>query len=371
MNRRNALIALLVAVVIALFGAWWMYTFEQVEEDVPAPLRGEARYNPFYGLKRVLQARGVDVESRANLNLHTMHLGDDDTLVLGADVRTLSHAEAAQLLDWVDDGGHLVFALPPGSEGRAGELLQTLQIGVVSHISCVSWRSAGEADAQHCFTYAFQPKSGEAGKFDLLLGDKEEGYYLGRRSRGDGDFSVVADLSFLHTESLQRAGYAAFAWQVLAPALQKDGKVHLVYAADVPPWHVLLIRNGWPALLPALCALLAWLWGRSQRLGPLLPVAASHRRALREHIQAAGEFTFRRGRGATLYAPLRRAFDERLRRDDPALAALEGDALVGALAERSGQSPALVRMVLNPFNLADPEQFFVTIKTLTELRAKP
>ena len=370
MNRRNVIIALLVAFVFALFAAWWMYAFEQVEEDMPAPLRGEARYNPFYGLKRVLRARGVEVESRANLNLQTMHLGDDDALVLGSDVRTLSHAEAEQLLAWVDDGGHLVFALPKGSEGRGGELLQALHITAVSHNSCVSWRSGGKDDARHCFVYTFQPKASEADKFDLLLGDKE-GYYLGRRARGDGDFTVVADLDFLHTEPLMRGGYAAFAWQVLAPSLQKDGKVHLVYAADVPPLHVLLIRYGWPALLPALVALLAWMWARSQRFGPLLPVAASHRRALREHIQAAGEFTFRRGRGATLYAPLRRAFDERLRRDDPALAALEGDSLIHALAERSGHSPTLVRMALKPFNLADPEQFFVTIKTLTELRAKP
>jgi len=370
-SRPTVLISLLLAVLLALIAAWWMYTFEQVEEDLPTPLRGEARYNPFYGLKKVLQARGLEVESRANFNLQAMHLGDADTLLLGADVRTLSHAQAQELLDWVDDGGHLVFALPPGSEGRGGELLQALQLGVVGHLRCVSWPSGEKSDAEHCFAFAFKPKPGTADKFDLLLGDEEHGYYLGRHARGDGDLTIVGDMNFLHTEPLKRAGYAAFAWQVLAPTLHDDGKVHLVYAADVPPWHVLLIRYGWPAAIPALLALLAWLWARSQRFGPLLPVAASHRRALREHIQAAGEFTFRRGRGAALYAPLRRAFDERLRRDDPALAALEGDTLIEALAARSGHSPALVRMALTPFNLTEPEAFFLTIKTLTELRAKP
>src|SRR5581483_10901562 len=141
-----------------------------------------------------------------------------------------------------------------------------------------------------------------------------------------------------------------------------EGKVHLVYAADVPPLYVLLVKRGWPALVPALLALLAWFWARSQRFGPLLPLAPADRRALREHIRAAGEFTFRRRRAAALYAPVRRAFDERLRRDDPAVA---------ALAARSGHSPALVRVALNPFDLTDPERFFVTIKTLTELRTRP
>lgn len=370
MNRRALLISLLAGVLFALFVAWWMYTFERVEQDQPVPLRGEARYNPFYGLKKVLEARGIEVESRANLNLRAMRLGENDTLVLGADVRTLTHAEAEELLDWADDGGQLVFELPQGSEGRGGELLDALKISVVSHMNCVSWPSGEKTDAEHCFAYAFKPKAG-ADTFDLLLGDKEHGYYLGRSARGDGDVTLAGDLRFLHTEPLKRPGFAAFAWQVLAPVLKEGGKVHLVYAADVPPWHVLLIRHGWLALLPALLALLAWLWARAQRFGPLLPLAAGNRRALREHIQAAGEFTFRRGRGAALYAPLRRAFDERLRRDDPALAALEGDTLIETLAARTGHSPAAVRLALQPFHLAQPETFLTTIKTLTELRARP
>src|SRR5262249_29720889 len=158
-------------------------------------------------------------------------------------------------------------------------------------------------------------------------------------------------MDFLRTDELKRPGYAAFAWQVLAPALQQGGTVHLVYSTDVPPLHVLLVRYGWPALLPALAALLAWLWLRSQRFGPLLPVASAHRRALREHIYAAGEFTFRRGRGLALYAPLKRAFDERLRRDDPALAALDGEALAAELAKRNGLSTAAVQLALLPQGL--------------------
>jgi hypothetical protein len=372
MSSRNALIALVVLVLGAMLVAWWSYTFERIEQDVPGELHGEARYNPLYGLKRVLQARGVEVDSRANLNLRAMDPGENDTIVFGADVRTLSKADADALLDWVDDGGHLLFALPPSSEGRGGDLIETLHLTLLQHMICPSWPADG-GSATHCFDMAFRPKAGSAKEFDVLLGEGERGYYLGRRAHGDGDWTVVADLDFLHTEPLKRGGYAQFAWQVLAPVLpsEKVQKVHLVYATDVPPLHVLLVERGWPALLPALFALLLWLWARAQRFGPLLGVAAAHRRALREHIQGAGEFTFRRGRAAALYAPVRRAFDERLRRDDPALAALEGDTLVEALAARTGHSRALVRQALYPSGLAEPEHFFVTIKTLTELRAKP
>ena len=147
--------------------------------------------------------------------------------------------------------------------------------------------------------------------------------------------------------------------------------MHLVYAADVPPLYVLLIERGWPALLPTLLALLAWLWACSQRFGPLLPLAAAHRRALREHVEAAGEFTFRRGRAAALYAPLRRALIERLRRDDHTLGSLDGEALASALAMRCKRPLAEIRQALNPVDLNRPEQFFATIKTLTELNTSP
>jgi Domain of unknown function (DUF4350) len=371
MNRRAWLIGLALLVPLAAFVAWWLDTFERAEEEVSAPLRGEASYNPFYGLQKVLQARGIDVESRSDLNLSAMDLGPRDTLVLGADVRTLSSDQASDLLDWIDTGGQLIFSLPQGDEGRGGELLDALGMTVVSRFACLRWPADASGEkAMQCSTFAFQLKTGEAKKFQVLVGDEKNGYVMGRRTREDGAWFVAASLHFLANRELNEDGDAALAWQVLAPAL-RGGKVHLVYAVDIAPLYVLLVEKGWPALIPALLALLAWLWARSQRFGPLLPLAAKHRRALSEHVQAAGEFTFRRGRGLALYAPLRRAFDESLRRDEPELAALDGEAQVAALAARSGRSPAEVRQALNPVDLARPEQFFATIRTLTELRARP
>lgn len=371
MNGRNAVIALASMMAIAALGFWWFNTFERVEEEVAAPLHGEALYNPLYALKKVLQARGIDVDTRANLNLQAMALGSKDTLLLDADVRTLTHDQVSDLLDWIDEGGQLVFPLPQGSEGRGGELLDAFGLTVASRFACLSWPIEGSADkAEHCFRFDFTPKPDQVHGFDMLVSAHDEGYVMGRHARGDGAWFVAGDLDFLRNHELDEQGNAALAWQVLAPAMH-GGRVHLVYAADVPPLYVLLIERGWPALLPALLALLAWLWARGQRFGPLLPLSAAHRRALREHVLAAGEFTFRRGRATALYAPLRRAFDEQLRRDDPAMAALDGDALITALATRRQRPLAEIRQALNPVNLGQPEHFFASIKTLTELRTRP
>ncbi|HEX6834712.1 MAG TPA: DUF4350 domain-containing protein, partial [Rudaea sp.] len=329
--NRNVLITLVLLVPVVAFVAWWLSAFERVEEDVDLPLHGEARYNPYYGLAKVLRARGFTVESRANLNLPAMALADGDTLILGADVRTITRGEVDELIGWVEEGGHLLFALPPGAEGRSGELIEQLGLTLVAKPDCVRWTDAPEHTDGYCFAMTFKPKAGEAKAYDELLGTADEGYWLGRHAREDGMWTVVGDLKPLQTRRLQQ--FPDLAWQLIGPTLQ--GKIHIVYAADVLPLHVLLVRRGWPALVPALLALLAWLWTRSQRFGPLLPLADPNRRALLEHIRAAGEFAFRRGRPSVLYAPVRRLFDDALRRDDPAVAALEGDALVQALAARS------------------------------------
>lgn len=360
------------ALLVAALVAWWFARYERVEEEIPAPLHGEAAYNSLYALKKVLLARGYDVQSRANLNLPAMALGPKDTLVLGADVRTLSGEQARALLDWVDGGGALVFSLPPGSEGRGGELVESLGIGVVERYNCLELKQGSEAtDAgakpahPRCFSVAFTLDDVDAEDFDVLVGNDKRGYLMGRGGYGDGEWFVAADLGFLHNSQLGDDGNADLTWQVLGPMLH-GGRVHLVYSSDVPPLYVLLVRHGWPVLVPALFALLAWLWLRSRRFGPLLPLPGTTRRALREHIDAAGEFTFRSRKASALYAPVRRAFDERLRRDDPAIAALDGETLVVALAARTGRSPDVVRRALQPTDLNHPDAFLDAIKLLSE-----
>jgi hypothetical protein len=370
MSRRNWIITLLMLLPLAAIVAWWFNTFERVQREFDAPPRGEARYNPMYALKKVLQARGLEVASRANLNLPAMNLQSGDTLVLGADVRTLTDAQAHELVEWIEDGGHLVFALPD-SKGRGGTLLDALGLTLADSNRCHHWGSDDKDAEWHCFFANFKLGAEEAKNFDVLWGKRDSGYVFGQRTREDGTFAVVGDLTFLHNSQLKRPANIELAWQVLAPALADHGKVHLVYAADVPPLHVLLVQYGWTALLPAAFALFAWLWARAQRFGPALPLGAPHRRALLEHVEAAGDFIFRRGLPSALYAPVQRRFFERLRRDDPAIAALDGDALIDALAKKSGRSAAEVRLALQPVQLTRPEHFLATIKILHEMESQP
>lgn len=397
MKQRNLIIGSVSLLFLALIVGWFLMTYERVEREIDLPARGEARYNPLFALKKTLQARDIETTSRADLNLAAMALAPGDLLLLDVDVRNIPETQIGELMQWVERGGHLAFRLPEGDEGRPGELLDTLSLGVKHEFSCLSWseratrtdKPANEAEAvveklkekfedkaagrddtagMLCSAYRFTTDTEYESDFDWLWGNSEQGFVFGRHPWGEGDVLIASEFDFLHNGELKDGGNAALTWQLLGPALGA-GRAFLVYATETPPWHVLLVRQGWYVLLPLMLALLGWLWALSQRLGPVLPLAARHQRAVLAHVQAAGEFAFARHRGAALHAAVLRAFRTRLRRRDPVTAALALDPLVQTLSERHQIPASRVRQALQPQELARPEHFLAAIRTLMQLRA--
>lgn len=380
MTRRNQLLlGALLAIPIALLLAWFFATHERVAKDVWTGFHGEARYNAFFALERALVAHGAHAESRATLG-SVAQLGDRDVVVLGTDVRTLGEQQVADLLAWTRRGGRLVFALPLGGEGRAGPLLDRLGIVPQQHFDCLRWAPApgstptpdGDDDddvGSWCTAMRFALDPDDVDAFAWLWGNEVDGWVLGRRARGKGGWTVAADFDFLDNDSLAEPRNGALAWQVLAP-LPRNGTVHLVYSADMPPFHVILARAAWPMLLPLALALLAWLWSRGERLGPLLPLPPPARRALLDHVRAAGTFAWRRGRAVALHAALLRRVLGAAQRRRPELLAMPTDAVARALSEDAGVAPDAARHALAPTALGQPQEFLSAIRTLTEIDAR-
>jgi hypothetical protein len=175
----------------------------------------------------------------------------------------------------------------------------------------------------------------------MALGNADDGYLFARFPLGRGSVTVLGDLQPLSFEGLREAGAQHLAWHVLAPDLGQ-GQVYLVYRLDGPLLLPLLFSRGWPVLLALALLLAAWAAMRGQRLGPVIPVPHARRRALLEHVQAAGEFLYRRDGGRSLHRLACQATLARVARRDPVGAQLQGEPLYAWLAERSGLEPARV-----------------------------
>jgi hypothetical protein len=371
-------LALLVGAGVVLFPK----LFKEVTQELTLPPTGEAAYNPLYGLKLTLAAHGEQVSAWPNLASATRKLGKHDTLLLYDRPEAMTKAQADALLAWVRAGGHLL-APGPRSAGSAGPLSSALGLRAVEspeatrgsadeddyYAGCVRLSAEGRIPAGTDGLWLCDaPFVATMPGFALAGGDAKRGYRFARRAVGEG-LVTITSLGYLDNERLRDPAARAMAFQLLAPSLGR-GRFQLVYSADVPSLFRLLVDHAWMVLAPLLLALAAWLALRGQRFGPVQPAPEPRRRALLEHVHAAGEFAWRRHRASALHAAVLRLFQQRLQRRQPELFALSGEGQELALAEATKLSPARVREALRPQGLQHPASYTQSIATLLLMRSR-
>ena len=371
MNRKALLVGLLVLGALLLVGGFFA-TFERKDVTEPVAAHGEARYNRFFALERTLSRLDLPARSLATLDPQQMPLKPGDTLLLGDDAARVDADDAARIAAWVHGGGHLL--LSPGTTAAAVrtplfEALGLLDPGPADYV-CSALHITAAADDKDGVSLCGQrfrlTPAGAA--VDAAIGDAQDGYLFARSRLGKGTVSVLASFSALSRNQLKQAAAQQFAWRLLAPN-RGHGVIYLVYALDGPSFLKFLSIEGWPALLALAMLLAAWMAMRSARLGPQMPAQALYRRALLEHVQAAGEFLYRRDGGRSLHQLACQTVVARLRRHDPACAMLNGDALYARLAERCALDAAQIAQAFQ--SPANAPAFRASIITLARLRSRP
>ena len=383
-RRRHLAIGAAVLVFVGLLVGAFLATHERVTVEVPTPPTAVARANPLHGLMLALGAAGQDVVVKGHVDVRRTPPPPRGTLVLlypEAQVETEDDSWA--LLDWVEQGGRLVLPMPSGDaapslsamleDGLGVEALR----GAAADVDCPRLRLAEGVNDVVCGTpFAVADPVAQA-----LVWPKAGHARVARLPYGDGEVLVLSDLHLLTNDRLAPLGTTADADTDAERAQRRDAQTRLMaqlagaWVEGDAVWLLshrggslvaLLWREGWPVMLGLALALLAWLRWASERLGPTVPAPAAHRRALMEHIDAAGEFAFRNDHGASLHAALRDAVLERLAQRH-ALARLDEAALAQALADRSRLSPDAVAAALVLPHRATPDQFRDAVATLATL----
>jgi hypothetical protein len=366
MNPR-LLIALVVVAVAVAAGAMFLYAFKREWVTETAPPSGEARYNRFFALQRILQDTGQPARSGAMLDRILPALQPGDTVVIGDDVGRIRPDQARTLIAWVRTGGHLVF-MPAAYANRDVPLMD--QLGWFDEREnkplCASLSADGSQDTLRLCGSGFHLRQHALAQADAVLGDNAKGLLFARGPEGRGTVSVLGSMSMLSGNNLKHAPQQQFARRLLAPNRGR-GRCYLLYELIGASFWVSLFVRGWPALLASLVLVLGWMSARSERFGPLAPAPGAYRRAWLEHIHAAGEFLFRRDGGRSLHQLACEALLARLHRGDPASAMLQGDELFAWLAQRSRLEPAHIELAFR--SPANATAFRGSIITLARLRS--
>lgn len=369
-DRRAALPWVFGLALLAVLVAWFLATHRRVEKIESLPPKGEASYNPLYALKISLQAVGQRVETRQRLDLDTLALGPDDTVLVYSDSRSLGDAELDALFAFAESGGHLVLRLPPW-QGKTPDtvLADWLPIAPLLQVpGCMALGLPGQ-QAREVFCRDARFRLQQDAEVSQVWRNAAGQAVYARFVHGEGSVDLVSSLDLLQNNRLSEPGHAHFARQLLAPHWG-EGTLHLVYAADMPPLWLWLLTNAWRVLLPLLLGLLAWLWMRTPRFGPVLPSPLPPRRALLEHVDASGEHLLRYGKHALLHRAMRESVLALLRRRDPLAAAMEGETQAALLVTRTGLAATDIRAMLDTRPPATPHEFRQRIARLIALRKR-
>jgi hypothetical protein len=374
MNRKPLYVSLLVLAGVLLLVGGFFALFEHKDVTEPATATAEARFNRFFALEQTLDRLSLPATSLTTLDPRRMPLRPGDTLLLGDDVARVDVDDATRIAAWVRGGGHLL--LSPGLPDLAAhaplfEALGLLDTQHETDYACSAIRldeATSDKDSVQLCGKRFRLRPAASATVDAAIGDAQGGYLFARTRVARGSVSLLANLNLLSRNGLKQTAAQQFGWRLLSPNIG-HGRVYLVYALDGISFLKRLLRDGWPALFALTLLLAGWAAMRSARLGPLMPAPALHRRALLEHVQAAGEFLYRRDGGRSLHGLASHTVLARLRRRDPACAMLNGDALYARLAERGDLDAMQIAQAFQ--SPANAQAFRACIITLARLRSRP
>ena len=371
--KNSIIIALVAIVVVAICSALFFYTFKREWVTETTQANGEARYNRFFALENILENLDQPASSSVMLSRVLPLLKPGDTLVIGDDISRINTVQAEALRDWVYRGGHLVLS-PTAVAPREVPLLDDL--GLLQDVQkpepvCAKLVASAvkHADAQNATLcspgFRLQPQA--LARAQVVIGDQAgKGLVFARVPESKGMVSLLGSMDIISGNRLKHEAEQQFAWRLLTPNFGR-GHYYLLYELIGNSFWVSLFVRGWPALLASLLLILGWMAVRSERLGPLVPVPPAHRRALLEHIQAVGEFLFRRDGGRSLHGLACKAVLARLHRSDPASVALNDTELYAWLAQRSRLDPSHIE---NAFRSpANATAFRGSMTTLARLRS--
>ncbi len=312
MSRRFwwVLLTLLALLLVSGLALWLSQHLVQRDEEVYAGYGEAAQRNPLYAADRLLTRLGRAVHSVRRLNDVSDPLDPADTVFLALPTYALSAADSQRLLEWAQQGGHLIIGVQHEQEPGQGldHLLNALQIR--SH-RVEATTSDPEPitlnDAALPLQVRFQS--------DLRLNDAP---WQSIR-RGRGRVTLLSDPGLFDNRRLADHDHADFLWALLQH--NPGGAVWLQYRRLTPALAQLLWQRAWMPLLGLTLTLLAALWHYSRRLGPVLTPRASEPRRLVDHLQASSRFLWRHGAGPMLLHAARQ-FVQRRRAGAPPDAAV-------------------------------------------------
>ena len=360
-------IRVMVWLAIAGVVAWLASNMSFKPFEMPAPLQGEASYNPFYAAIRMSSELGAE----ASWERVFTEPPADSIIFLSEWNWSLSKPRRERLQKWVEGGGRLVIdksvigdfeafeqwsGIGRREKEAADEEAQDQEDSQSANPSGKRSLAARFLDADcHKFT-----EDGSGRKLELCDVDwahtltssrrvlwalRDNGaIHAVRAAVGRGSVTVLNAAPFRYRDFLLADHPRLF---VAATQLRHGDTLQFLTEEDQASILSLTWRFGAPAVLLLLAAVALGLWRSGVRFGPRVAVTQTARRSLAEQIRGTGQFALRFGGGEALHAATLRALRDAAIRRLPSYDSMSSAERVAAVAKASGVGDADLGPAMN------------------------
>ncbi|MEZ4282199.1 MAG: DUF4350 domain-containing protein [Myxococcota bacterium] len=190
------------------------------------------------------------------------------------------------------------------------------------------------------------------------------GVHLVQFHLDEGLVTILSDASIWETGKIAELDHA----HLLRGLCDGSEEVALLYGREVASVATWIGRNARAPLLAGLLVLVAWLWHRGRRFGPVLPDPADGSRSLVEQIDGTARYLWWNGHGEVLVEAMRDEVERIASRRLPGFMRLSPDERIDWLAGRGGLSKRAVREAFVAGVSADEQGFIHLARRLREIR---
>jgi len=315
-----------ICIVVIVVGGYlyWFYTnFDKVivEKDIGAIK--EAKANPFFAAEKFLESVGKTAASQKNYSILDEKLEPYDTLIIESTRVGLTAEKRQRIKDWLSSGGHLILLATELYDDDLGTsrdvFLDDLGVRLYEnpdtrwdrdkeeYLTKVTFKNI-EVQTRIFFDndYYLQDASGAA----TFIGGNDSSDLFVQYDYDKGMITIVTDMNIWKNYLIANYDHAMFLYQLVG------GAEHVWFLYNtVQPSLVSIMADLIPMVIISFGLLLAAiLFSAIWRKGPPRNDDLRVQREIMQHIEAAGEFSYRNDFGKVLLNHLMVMLESRLKK---------------------------------------------------------
>lgn len=371
-------------VLIAL--VYWLTTLDYKAEykEIDRGYQGEALTNPFLAAEYFLIKMGQQAEKIKLFTEKEKVLGSNDTLLVPGNRIAYDQRRSEHLLNWVDQGGHLIVTGKAFKEDDYQSrdyildplgLYLTWQINEDEKLDEDNPVNINVADGEDFWKIDFVDYQvvSYADDFDqevLWAVTNDKKLHAIQLKLGDGRLTLLSDTKMFRNDYIDEYDHAAFLFALSNDQAQvsDEGVFYYSLFEDQAGLLVWLWKNAKPLMISLLVMSIILLWMIVPRFGPLINVHLPVSRRFLDHLTASGNYHWRQGHYSRLIIEVRKQLSLQVKHKYPEWVNLSPKDQVEHFAEISQIESSAIEKALFDMEIERVDDFVQKIKILEKLR---